>query len=91
MELYDNGISQQGNLGGECRCADPETRYMPNGDPVANVRLATTESWKDKASGEKRETHGVASVGVLSEVGGTRFVIRQEGHPAVCGRSHSDA
>ena len=39
-----------GNLG-----ADPETRYMPNGDAVTNIRIATTESWKDKNSGEKRE------------------------------------
>jgi single-strand DNA-binding protein len=45
-----NKVILVGNLG-----ADPETRYMPNGDAVANVRLATTESWKDKASGEKRE------------------------------------
>lgn len=45
-----NKVILVGNVG-----ADPETRYMPNGDAVANVRLATTESWKDKASGEKRE------------------------------------
>lgn len=35
--------------------ADPESRFMPNGDPVANIRLATTETWKDKATGEKKE------------------------------------
>ena len=45
-----NKVILVGNIG-----ADPESRYMPNGDAVANVRLATTESWKDKASGEKRE------------------------------------
>jgi single-strand DNA-binding protein len=45
-----NKVILVGNLG-----ADPETRYMPNGDAVANIRIATTESWKDKASGEKRE------------------------------------
>lgn len=39
-----------GNLG-----ADPETRYMPNGDAVANIRIACTESWKDKSTGEKKE------------------------------------
>jgi single-strand DNA-binding protein len=39
-----------GNLG-----ADPEVRYLPSGDAVANIRVATTESWKDKASGEKKE------------------------------------
>ena len=45
-----NKVILVGNVG-----ADPETRYMPNGDAVTNARLATTESWKDKASGEKRE------------------------------------
>lgn len=45
-----NKVILVGNLG-----ADPESRYMPNGDAVTNVRLATTESWKDKSSGEKKE------------------------------------
>jgi single-strand DNA-binding protein len=45
-----NKVILVGNLG-----ADPETRYMTNGDAVCNIRLATTESWKDKASGEKKE------------------------------------
>lgn len=36
--------------------ADPETRHMPNGEAVANVRLACTESWKDKATGERKES-----------------------------------
>ncbi|WP_194727090.1 single-stranded DNA-binding protein [Noviherbaspirillum malthae] len=39
-----------GNLG-----RDPESRAMPNGDMVTNIAVATTESWKDKQSGEKRE------------------------------------
>jgi single-strand DNA-binding protein len=39
-----------GNLG-----ADPETRYLPSGDAVANIRLATTDRYKDKASGEMKE------------------------------------
>jgi len=34
---------------------DPQTRYMPNGDAVTNATLATSESWKDKSSGEKKE------------------------------------
>jgi len=57
-----------GNLG-----ADPETRYMPNGDAVANIRLATTESWKDKATGEKREItewHRVVFYRKLAEIVG---------------------
>ena len=39
-----------GNLG-----ADPDVRYTPAGKAVATVNLATTESWKDKATGEKKE------------------------------------
>ena len=45
-----NKVILVGNLG-----ADPEMRYLPSGDPVCNLRLATTDSWKDKASGEKKE------------------------------------
>ncbi len=45
-----NKVILVGNLG-----RDPETRRMPNGDPVVNLNLATSESWKDKASGERKE------------------------------------
>lgn len=45
-----NKIILVGNLG-----ADPETRYMPSGEAVTNVSLATTEHWKDKQSGEPKE------------------------------------
>ena len=63
-----NKVILVGNLG-----ADPETRYMPNGDAVANIRLATTESWKDKASGEKKELtewHRVVFYRKLAEIVG---------------------
>ena len=63
-----NKVILVGNLG-----ADPETRYMPNGDAVANIRMATTESWKDKASGEKREItewHRVVFYRKLAEIVG---------------------
>ena len=53
--------------------SDPETRFMPNGDAVANIRLATTESWKDKATGEKKEItewHRVVFFRKLAEVVG---------------------
>jgi len=63
-----NKVILVGNLG-----ADPETRYMPNGDAVANIRLATTESWKDKASGEKKEItewHRVVFYRKLGEIVG---------------------
>jgi single-strand DNA-binding protein len=45
-----NKVVLVGNLG-----KDPEMRYMPNGNAVANLTLATTESWKDKQSGERKE------------------------------------
>ena len=47
---YRNRVELMGNLG-----ADPSVRYMPNGDCVANIRLATTETYKDRTSGEKKE------------------------------------
>ncbi len=63
-----NKVILLGNLG-----ADPETRYMPNGDAVATVRLATTETWKDRNSGEKREAtewHRVVFFRKLAEIVG---------------------
>ncbi|ENL8513170.1 single-stranded DNA-binding protein [Providencia rettgeri] len=57
-----------GNLG-----QDPEIRYMPNGGAVANITLATSESWRDKQSGEireKTEWHRVIIFGKLAEVAG---------------------
>lgn len=61
-----NKVILIGNLG-----KDPEVRYMTNGDAVANVNIATTESWKDKASGEKREStewHRVVFYRKLAEI-----------------------
>lgn len=57
-----------GNLGN-----DPEIRYMPNGGAVANLTVATSESWRDKATGEQKEKtewHKVALFGKLAEVAG---------------------
>ncbi|AHB68804.1 hypothetical protein P262_00616 [Cronobacter malonaticus] len=57
-----------GNLG-----QDPEVRYMPNGGAVANLRLATSESWRDKQTGEMKEVtewHSVVLYGKLAEVAG---------------------
>lgn len=45
-----NKVILVGNLG-----ADPEIRRLPSGDPVANLRLATSESWRDRNTGERRE------------------------------------
>ena len=61
-----NKVILIGHLG-----ADPETRAMPSGMQVANLRLATTESWKDKSSGEQQERtewHNVALFGRLGEI-----------------------
>jgi len=61
-----NKVILIGNLG-----ADPETRAMPSGATVANIRIATTDSWKDKSSGEQQERtewHRVALFGRLGEV-----------------------
>ena len=63
-----NKVILVGNLG-----ADPEVRYMPNGGAVANVTIATTESWKDKSSGEqqeKTEWHRVVFFARLAEIVG---------------------
>ncbi len=63
-----NKVIIVGNLG-----ADPETRYMPSGEAVTNIRVATTDRWKDKASGETKEAtewHRVAFFGRLAEVSG---------------------
>jgi len=61
-----NKVILVGNLG-----ADPETRSMPSGMTVTNIRIATSESWKDKASGaqqERTEWHNVALFGRLGEI-----------------------
>lgn len=63
-----NKVIIVGNLG-----RDPETRYMPNGDAVTNIAVATTESWKDKTSGEKKELtewHRVTFYRKLAEIAG---------------------
>jgi single-strand DNA-binding protein len=61
-----NKVILVGNLG-----ADPETRYLPSGDAVANIRLATTDRYKDKTSGEMKELtewHRVSFFGRLAEI-----------------------
>lgn len=63
-----NKVIVVGNLG-----ADPETRYLPTGEAVTNIRVATTDKWKDKASGEMKEAtewHRISFFGRLAEVAG---------------------
>ncbi len=63
-----NKVILIGNLG-----VDPETRFMPSGGAVTNVRLATSENWKDKQTGEQRERtewHRVVFFNRLGEIAG---------------------
>lgn len=63
-----NKVILIGNLG-----KDPEVRYMPSGAAVANVTVATSESWKDKQTGEKKERtewHNVEFFNRLAEIAG---------------------
>ena len=63
-----NKVIILGNLG-----RDPEMRYMPSGDAMATISIATTDSWKDKSSGEKKEStewHRVTFFGKLAEIAG---------------------
>jgi single-strand DNA-binding protein len=63
-----NKVILVGNLG-----QDPEVRYMPNGNAVANFNVATSETWKDKQTGEQKdrtEWHRVVIFGKLAEVTG---------------------
>lgn len=63
-----NKVILIGNLG-----RDPETRYMPDGAALANISVATTFAWNDKASGEKKEEtewHRVTFRGRLAEIAG---------------------
>ena len=61
-----NKVILIGNLG-----QDPDVKYMPSGDAVANVSIATSESWKDKNTGEKQERtewHRVVFFGKVAEI-----------------------
>lgn len=63
-----NKVILVGNLG-----KDPEVRFMPNGGAVANITVATSDSWKDKQSGEQKEKtewHRVVMFGKIAEIAG---------------------
>lgn len=62
-----NKVILLGNLG-----KDPEVRFMPNGDPVCNFSIATTENWKDKSGvkQEKTEWHNIVMYRKLAEIAG---------------------
>ena len=62
-----NKVILIGNLG-----ADPETRYLPSGDAVTNIRIATSEKWKDKGGEQQEHTewHRIAFFGKTAEIAG---------------------
>lgn len=63
-----NRVTLLGNVGG-----DPETRYMPNGNAVTNITVATSDAWKDKQTGqlqERTEWHRVVFFGKVAEIAG---------------------
>ena len=63
-----NKVILIGNLG-----QDPEVRHMPNGNAVVNVSIATSDNWKDKATGEQRERtewYRVVFFGNMAEIVG---------------------
>lgn len=63
-----NKVILVGNCG-----KDPETKFLPSGNAVANISIATSESWKDKQTGQKQERtewHNVAFIGRLAEIAG---------------------
>ena len=63
-----NKVILVGNVGG-----DPETRYLPNGNAVTNITLATSDSWKDKQTGqlqERTEWHRASFFGKVAEIAG---------------------
>jgi single-strand DNA-binding protein len=63
-----NKVIVMGNLG-----RDPETRYTPDGGAIANITIATSRTWKDKTSGERKEEtewHRIVFYGRLAEIAG---------------------
>ncbi|KXU37469.1 single-stranded DNA-binding protein [Ventosimonas gracilis] len=63
-----NKVILVGNVGG-----DPETRYLPNGNAVTNISIATSDSWNDKQTGQRQERtewHRVVFFGKLAEIAG---------------------
>ena len=86
-----NKVILVGNLG-----ADPDTRYMPSGKAVTNIRIATSESWKDKQTGDKQERtewHSIVMYDKLGEIaaeylrkGSQVYIEGKLPHPQVAGQ-----
>lgn len=81
-----NKVILVGNLG-----ADPETRYTPSGTAITTIRVATSESWKDKQTGEQQERtewHRVKFFGRLAEIAGE--YLKKGGQVYVEGKLRTD-
>ena len=81
-----NKVILIGNVGG-----DPEVRYLPNGNAVANITLATSDSWKDKQTGqqqERTEWHRVVFFGRIAEVVGAGHEYSLCGRCCICSSSN---
>ena len=76
-----NKVIIVGNLG-----QDPEIRYMPDGTAVANFSVATSDEWKDKQTGEKKErTEWHRIVACMARIGGGLRQVPYQGPSGLCG------
>ena len=81
-----NKVILIGNLG-----ADPEVRHTQDGRPIVNLRMATSESWRDKASGERKERTEWHRVVIFSEHLGRGRAVFEEGLEGLCRGPVADA
>ncbi len=81
-----NKVILIGNLG-----QDPEVRFMPSGSPVANLRVATTDTWTDKQSGQRQERTEWHSVVLFNRLAGDRSTVPEEGLSSLSRRAAADA
>ena len=80
-----NKVILVGNLG-----ADPDTRYMPSGKAVTNIRIATSESWKDKQTGDQQERTEWHSIVHVRQAGRDRRRIPAQGLAGLHRRQAAD-
>ena len=80
-----NKVILVGNLG-----ADPEVRYMPSGSAVTNARIATTDNWKDKQTGEQQERTEWHQVVFFQSPGGNCGRVPEKRFASLCRRQTAD-
>jgi len=76
-----NKVIIVGNLG-----RDPETRYLPSGDAVSNINVATTDRYKDKATGEMKEATEWHRISFFWQIGRNRRPVPEKRLAGLCGR-----